>query len=99
MLDEVANEQMELASNGWTKTGSEKVTSVEVLSSDPAGTPPSAVLAVCVDSSEVDILDSSGQPIASGSTAHERSINIYTLHLIDGSWRVAARTFPDNPAC
>lgn len=100
ILAELENDQLELADNGWTRSGRESVVSLEVTATDPDATPPTAIVEACIDSKNVVLLDAAGKPIVSGMTPKQkRSINIYTLVLEGGTWLVADRTFPDEAAC
>lgn len=98
ILAELENDRLELEDNGWTRTGADSVVSLEVTSFQPNAQPQTATVAACIDSSAVALLDAAGKPIASGS-GEKRSVNIYTLVLEEGAWRVADRTFPDEAAC
>jgi hypothetical protein len=100
ILLEIANEQQELQSNGWTLEGSPTVTSLSVVASDLTVSPPRVTVRACVDSSAVVTLDSTGTPLNSGATElPRRFINLYTLEQTAGQWRVTDRSFPNDPAC
>jgi hypothetical protein len=100
IVDEIGNEQQELESNGWTQRGKATVKSVTILSTDLSATPPTAVAQACIDSSHVVTLDASGKPLGGTDPAASRAaLNIYSLQQDGGTWRITARTFPDNPAC
>ena len=100
ILLEIENEQQELRSNGWTVDGSPTVTSLSVIASDLAVSPPRVTVRACVDSSAVVTLDSTGTPLNSGATElPRRFINVYTLEQAAGQWRVTDRSFPNDPAC
>lgn len=99
VLAEVAAELLELEANGWTREGSPKVASLEVVDSTPDGHPPTFTIEACIDSSEVTVFDSTGQPIGDDS-GPDRAINIYNLEQQDdGSWIIVSHSFPNDPAC
>lgn len=98
ILNEIAADTQELEANGWTRTGVAKVDGVRIISNDPSANPATAVVEVCVDSTDVRLLDVAGDVIGD-PLATPRSLNIYSLVSEGGVWRVAARTFPDEPAC
>ena len=100
IVDELENEQQELESNGWTQRGKASVKSVTIISTNLTATPPTAVAQACVDSSKVVTLDADGRPLAgTDPAAAHAALNIYSLQQDGGTWRITARTFPDDPAC
>lgn len=99
LLKEFELEQQELAQNGWTRSGAPTIASAVVVSDEPAVDPSTLVVEACVDSRDVAVLDSSGDPLPTDPTLTPRTRTIFTLTLADGTWLVADRTFPDNPHC
>jgi hypothetical protein len=100
ILLEIENQRQELEVNGWTISGEPSVVSVNVEDSDLRSSPATATVSACIDSTEVTTVDSSGEPLQTTAPApRKRAINIYTLEFASGEWRVASRTFPDNPKC
>jgi hypothetical protein len=95
MLDEIEAQKMELEANGWSITGTPRLVSAVVTDA----TSDTATVTACIDSSDVATLDAQGTPIASSDDSPRRATNIYTLDHHDGTWRVVARTFPNNPDC
>lgn len=99
MIAELEADLLELDSNGWTRTGTPQVVSATVLDQDDDATPPTATVEACIDSSDVHIIDSAGDPLPSDPPS-ARALNVYTLNQQDdGSWILVSRSFPDNPAC
>ncbi len=86
----------ELAADGLSQTGSPTVVSAEVLSSEPDADPPTATVLACLDYSEVDVVNASGESIKDDS-AEQRVATILGLVRQDDAWLVAERTFPDDP--
>ncbi|MCU1545966.1 MAG: hypothetical protein JWP30_1066 [Homoserinimonas sp.] len=98
ILNEIAADTQELAANGWTRTGAPKVDGIRMISNDASAAPATAVVEVCVDSTEVRLLDVAGDVIGD-PLASPRSLNTYSLVNEGNIWRVSARTFPDDAAC
>lgn len=99
LIEEAEADLLELESNGWQRTGAPVVVSVTVTEQEKDAAPPTATVEACIDSSDVQVLDASGEPLPKDPGA-ARALNIY--HLVqndDGSWIVASRTFPSNPSC
>lgn len=100
ILEEIRNSSQELAANGWTQHGESTVRSVTVLSQDLTDSPATMKVQACIDSSAIIVTDSVNVPITGeGKNRSDSALNIFTLQESDETWRVAARTFPDNPAC
>jgi hypothetical protein len=99
ILAEVENDAQELEANGWTRQGSATIEALTIVSSDSSTDPATVVAQACVDSSKVMTLDYDGKPVGTSGSAGQRALNIYTLQDIAGTWKVVARTFPDNPTC
>jgi hypothetical protein len=99
LLAEIANDQQELAAFGWTRTGTPKIVSAAVLSTDPAATPAQMVVRACIDSTGVTTYDSEGAPLPSDPTVVPRSLSDFTLIDASGRWLVADRSYPDDPQC
>lgn len=100
IIAEIENDQQELVANGWTQEGTPVVHSISLVSNDATATPPSAVAQACIDSSAVVTFDSDGKPLAGpGDAKPDRAMNIFKLQHDGTSWRVTARTFPDDTTC
>jgi hypothetical protein len=97
-LAEIEAQLLEFEVQGWSLKGEPRFEDVTVLTSDLDGTPPTAAVSVCVDSTDVRLLQSDGSPVASVD-GPRRAVNIYTLAFEDGAWRVLDHTFPDDPTC
>ena len=97
ILEEIRADTLELEANGWTKRGEALLDSVTVLDSQLDATPQTARVQACVDSSAVQILDQDGVPMA--APISPRSLNIYSLALVDSVWKVTDRSFPNDPSC
>jgi hypothetical protein len=98
-LDEIESRLLEFEVQEWTLRGDTRLEDVTVLESDLDGTPPTATVSVCVDSSDVELLNTDGSAVPKVEGVSRRAINIYTLAFADDAWRVLDHTFPDDPTC
>jgi hypothetical protein len=98
MAEEVLATAAEFEAMGWTQSGTPEIVDVRVVRAPTPQEPLDAIVEVCLDSSNVQILDESGRNVRPADTP-QRSLNIFVLRLVDGSWLVAERTFPADPDC
>lgn len=98
MADEVLATATEFEAMGWTQTGTPEIVDMQVVRAPTPEAPLDAVVEVCLDSAGVQILDESGRNVR-GDDTPDRTLNIFVLRLVDGTWLVAERTFPDDPDC
>lgn len=89
---------VEFEHNGWSQEGSAVVASWEIVDEEMDADPPTMTIEVCVDSSDVRIVDDAGQQLRTPD-APQRSLNIYTAVKEAGQWRLSGHTFPDDPDC
>ncbi|QQC59996.1 hypothetical protein I6H58_03335 [Rothia kristinae] len=97
-LEEALAELSEAQANGWRIEGRPRVVGqprMRTLEHDGA---PARQLAVCLDSSDVKVLDQAGKTLGTGS-GPERVLNLYTLVQQDGTWMVAEHALPADTAC
>ncbi|MDO5670281.1 MAG: hypothetical protein Q4G50_09775 [Corynebacterium sp.] len=96
-LEDIENQRQEWAVEGWHQEGEASVTVSDIEPSDN----PSVVRAqVCVDSSEVRVVDGNGVVINADVPAEERRSLMVVTFVQEGElWRMAERTFPDDPRC
>jgi len=99
ILDEAQNDAQELEVNGWRREGAATVEAVTIVNSDSATDPGTVVAQACVDSSSVRTLDADGKPLSAPGDTAQRALNLFTLQYISGTWKVVARSFPDEFAC
>jgi hypothetical protein len=98
LLADIEAQLAELESNGWTSTGVARIGKLRVLSSDTVGTRTTLTVETCVDSSDVVVLDATGDPLPS-TPSSARALTTFTV-LVDGDHTVVTdRRFPDNPRC
>jgi hypothetical protein len=98
MAREVLATAAEFEAMRWTQSGTPEIIDVRVVRAPTPEAPLDAVVEVCLDNSNVQILDESGRNVRPADTP-QRSLNIFVLRLVDGSWLVAERTFPADPDC
>jgi len=98
-LSELQAQLLELDANDWTLQGTPTLENLTVTASDPGATPPTATVQVCVDSSDVTVIRPDGELAFTVDPQVVRALNIFSMQLIDGDWRVVEHTFPDDADC
>ncbi|HIT75457.1 MAG TPA: hypothetical protein IAA98_07725 [Candidatus Avipropionibacterium avicola] len=96
-MEAFAQEQRDL---GYRQVGRARIVSVEVVRSDLKADPPTMTVKVCVDVSEVDVLDASGRSL--GTALHNPGhpvAHLYGAVFSDGVWKVATHDIPDVQDC
>lgn len=100
ILEEIKNSNQELEANGWKSQGVSTVKSLTILSQELTDSSATMTVQACVDSSAIVVTDSMNVPIVGeGENRNDSALNIFTIQKSDESWRIVARTFPNNPAC
>lgn len=85
---------------GYTQVGEATVTSTKVRSIDLAATPPTALLEVCIDTSDLDVLDPNGDSVADQLYRPGHPVmHLYGAVYLDGLWRVSTHEIPDGASC
>lgn len=95
-LEEFENQRQEWETNEWHQENAATVDGVEVLSTSSDGT--SVTAQMCVDSSQLRVVDSAGTDVRS-SDAPQRSAMVLTFVLVDGRWLLSEQTFAEDPSC
>ena len=96
-LDQYLATATEYALSGWKVEGSSTVVGTPRLADGQYKDKAAKILEVCLDSSNVKILDENGNQVpTSGPT---RSLNIFTLVEDQGTWKIAAHDFPNDADC
>ena len=93
----LATERIQL---GYKQVGTAVVTSVTVQSMDLEGEPPTAILAVCVDTSDIDVVDSNGNSV--GDQLYRPGhpvLHLYGAVFTDGLWKLSTHEIPDGASC
>lgn len=83
---------------GVHQVGTPMIISATVIQSDLVATPPTATVNVCLDRSDVQILDAQGTDVRDPA-APTRILTLWSMALIDGSWKLTDRTFTDQLTC
>ncbi|MDY6050939.1 MAG: hypothetical protein SPI83_00800 [Rothia sp. (in: high G+C Gram-positive bacteria)] len=96
-LDQYLATATEYALAGWHVEGNSTVVGTpRVADSDYQGQA-AKVLEVCLDSSQVKVLDENGNPVS--DSQFTRSLNIFTLVEDNGAWKIASHDFPNDADC
>ena len=90
----------ERASLGYTQVGSARITSITVRKADLAGSPPTILLDVCIDSSDIDVRDASGTSLKEllYNPGHP-VLNVYGAQYLKGTWRITTHDLPEKDTC
>jgi len=90
----------ERASLGYTQVGSARITSITVRKADLAGSPPTILLDVCIDSSGIDVRDASGTSLKEllYNPGHP-VLNVYGAQYLKGTWRITTHDLPEKDTC
>lgn len=98
--EELHAQWLELTSQGWTLTGAPTVQSLEITALDDNSQPVTAEVLVCIDSSDVRIVDADGNVVGDPEAVMARAQHRFTMiQADDGIWRISSHAFPDAPEC
>lgn len=97
-LAQTRAQTLEYSVMGWHQVGSPEVVSARVIEVSESEEPPRAEVEVCLDHTDVDILDESGLSIVD-PTAQRRVLTIFILEYRDQAWVTIDRQFPVETAC
>lgn len=98
LLDSIESAVLEYTENGWTQVGAPSLVSAEVLEMEEGDDGQVARVEVCLDHSEVDVLDGEGASLIDGD-AEMRVRSILTMHFRDDRWVATQQDFTDELAC
>jgi hypothetical protein len=98
-LAELQAQQLEFAANGWTATGTTRVSDVTVLRTTGSGSSRTVEVQACVDSSKVHVLTAAGKSAFPTTTGTRRALNLYDLQETAAGWRVTRHSYPADPTC
>ncbi|HCN40617.1 MAG TPA: hypothetical protein DIS77_10065 [Rothia sp.] len=96
-LDQYVATATEYAMSGWRVEGTSQVVGNPRLTDGEYEGQPSKLLEVCLDSSDVKVLNVAGTQM--NPTGQPRSLNIFTLIEDHGAWKIASQDFPNNADC
>lgn len=85
---------------GYRQVGEASVSSVAVRDIDLTASPPVALLEVCIDTSDLDVVDSNGTSVADQLYRPDHPVlHLYGAVFIDGLWRLSTHEIPDGATC
>lgn len=96
-LQSRAREQYDL---GYTQTGEATITSVTTTAVDLKAAPATITLKVCVDVSEIDVIDAAGNSLKDSlyNPGHPVA-HIYGAVFQDDTWKISTHEIPDSQDC
>ncbi|MDR6414902.1 hypothetical protein [Pseudarthrobacter sulfonivorans] len=99
-LGELQGRYDEYQHYGWVQTGSATLTGTERVEVVRVNGIPTHRFAICVDSSGVEVRDTSGAVVLAAARPGTRTANnIYDIQQHKGKWVVVGHSFPDVAAC
>jgi hypothetical protein len=91
---------LERSHAGLTQVGEARVVSVEATDVDLRADPPVLVLEVCLDTSDIDVLDASGQSVGDLLYRPGHPVrHLYGAEFVDGRWKVTTHDIPTSSSC
>lgn len=96
-LDQYLATATEYALAGWHVEGTSTVVGTPRIADGDYMGQPAKILEVCLDSSQVKVLDANGNTVS--APQFTRSLNIFTLVEENGAWKIASHNFPNNADC
>ncbi|WHS49992.1 hypothetical protein QM007_08730 [Rothia sp. SD9660Na] len=96
-LDQYLATATEYALAGWHVEGTSTVVGTSRIADGDYMGQPAKILEVCLDSSQVKVLDANGNTVS--APQFTRSLNIFTLVEENGAWKIASHDFPNNADC
>lgn len=88
------------ADEGLTLVGRPRVVSTELRSIDDESEPRTVVLDVCIDASDVDVLDSNGESVGDRLYRPDAPVlHVYELRQADGEWLISRHAIPADSTC
>jgi hypothetical protein len=83
---------------GWRQVGTPVVAFARVLEAELEADPPRVRVEVCLDHTDVDVVDDAGNSVVDPS-ASRRALNLFGLERRDGVWVVVDRDLPVDTDC
>lgn len=96
-LDQYLATATEYALSGWRVEGKSTLVGSPRLAEGSYEGQPAKILEVCLDSSQVKVVDENNKPVS--EPQFTRSLNIFTLIEDKGAWKIASHDFPNNADC
>ena len=90
----------ERSHQGYTQVGDAKVTSVDVATVDLDSDPATMTLEVCIDASDIDVVDANGNSLKEAlyNPGHP-VLHLYGAEHIDGLWKLTTHEIPEDARC
>ena len=90
----------ERESLGYTQVGKAVITKITTEKAKLTGAHPTVTLNVCIDSSDVDVLDASGKSLKKSLyNPGYPVLNVYGAELISGEWKITTHDIPTKDTC
>ena len=96
-LEDLRNRVAEYENSGWRVVGEPTVARHRVVRYST--NPESAVVRVCIDNSDIRVVDAAGRTVPGSRPANPRSLNILTLVKVGGAWAVSEQRLATRPDC
>ncbi|TCP56493.1 hypothetical protein EV191_101436 [Tamaricihabitans halophyticus] len=98
-LDEVSGNKQEFSDSRMSQDGSVTLAGADPQETKVDAEPPEVTLRACIDSTDIDVLDESGEPVQRPKSAASKVAHLYTVRLDGGAWKVTNHTFPSQTTC
>lgn len=100
VLGELQALATERQQSGLRQVGEAEITEVTVVSTDLDAQPPGVVVRVCIDTSQIDVVDESGTSLKDQLYAPGHPVeHKYGAFFSDGLWKIATHEIPDEGTC
>lgn len=97
MLGELQASAQEQAVVGQRQIGDAVITSITPITVNIDADPPSMTLLVCVDVSDIDVLDAAGNSLKASLYNPGHPVpHIYGAQFLDNTWKIATHSFPED---
>lgn len=85
---------------GYKQVGDAKLTDVTVGAVDLTAKPPTMILSVCVDTSEVDVVDENGASLKDRMYTPDHPVqHTYGAQFLNGTWKIVTHEIPEKGTC
>lgn len=85
---------------GYKQVGDAVVTEATVTAADLSATPPVMTLSVCVDTSDIDVVDENGKSLKDQMYTPGHPVqHIYGAQFLSGLWKIVTHEIPEKGTC
>ena len=85
---------------GYKQVGDAKLTDVTVGAVDLTAKPPAMTLSVCVDTSDVDVVDENGKSLKDRMYTPDHPVqHTYGAQFLNGLWKIVTHEIPEKGTC